>query len=51
MSLISGDMERADLENFFWIIRPLRQVQIQINLRIFMSVDDLTFMLTVLYDG
>ena len=32
-------------------MRPLRPAQTQINLRIRMSVDDITFTQTVLYDG
>ena len=43
--------ECGDLENTSGTIRPLRPVQTQINLRIRMSVDDITFTLTVLYDG
>ena len=37
--------------NTFGIIRPLRPAQTQINLSIRMSVDDVTFMQTVLYGG
>ena len=33
--------------NTFGIIRPLRPAQTQINLRIRMSVDDVTFMQTI----
>ena len=51
MNLILGDMECDDLENTFGTIRPLWPVQTQINLHKCMSVDDWTFMLTVLYDG
>ena len=43
--------ECGNLENTFGTIRPLRSVQTQINLRIRMSVDDITFMQTILYDG
>ena len=42
-----GDMEYGDLENTFGTIRPLRPVQTQISMRIPMSVDDITFTLTV----
>ena len=51
MNFILGHTECGYLENPFGTIRPLRQVQTQINLRICMSLDDITFMLTVLYDG
>ena len=44
-------MEYEDLENTYGTIRPLRPVQTQISLHICMSVDEITFALTVLYDG
>ena len=51
MNLILGDTECGDLENTSGTIRSLRPVQTQINLHISMSVDNITSMLTVLYDG
>ena len=42
--------ECGNLENTSGTIRPLRPVQTQISLRIRMSVDDIIFTLTVLYD-
>ena len=49
MNLILGDTECGDLENTFGTIRPLQPVQTQINLSICIKVDNITFMLTVLY--
>ena len=46
-----GGSEYGNLENTFGIIRPFRPAQTQINLRISMSVDDITFTQTVLYGG
>ena len=46
-----GGSECGNLENTFGAIRHLRPVRTQINLCIRMSMDDITFMLTVLYDG
>ena len=46
-----GESQCANLENTFGTIRSLRPVQTQINLRSRMSMDDINFMLTVLYDG
>ena len=46
-----GGSECGNLENTFGIIRPLRPAQTQINLRIRMCVDDITFTQTVLYGG
>ena len=46
-----GGLECGNLENIFGTIRPLRSVHTQINLCIRMSVDDITFKQTVLYDG
>ena len=51
MNLTFGHTDCGYLENPFGTIRPLRPVQTQINLRICMSLDDITFMLTVLYNG
>ena len=46
-----GGSECRNLENTFGTIRPLRPMQTHINLRIRMSVGDITFTLTVLYNG
>ena len=46
-----GGSEFGNLENTFGTIRPVRPVQTQISLCIHTSVDDITFMLTILYDG
>ena len=51
MNLIFGDMECGHWENSFGTTRPLQLVQTQIKLCIRMRVDDITFMLTVLYYG
>ena len=46
-----GGTECGDFENTFWTIRPLPPVQTQISLHIHMSMNNMTFTLTVLYDG
>ena len=51
MNLLFGDTTCGDWENSFGTMRPLRLVQTQINLRICMRVDNITFTLTVMYDG
>ena len=51
MNLIFRDTECGDWENSFRIIRPSRLVQSQINSSIRMRENDITFTLTVIYDG
>ena len=44
-----GGLECGNLENTFGIIRPLRPAQTRINLRIRMSMDDITFKQTTIW--